>query len=140
MILRCNFEEISATTFGARAYLGERMGADSPVAAPTATRCAVESLLSQFTGDLSITTLREQQEIQTALEAVVEFLRAGVDERVLATHAAAEEAVSAYFDFAHTLSVLGRVRTMGAEMRALIELMTGSSEIEEAHLDFAFPD
>jgi len=140
MILRCNFEEVTAMTYGARTFLGERIGGDSTVAAPTATRGAVESLLAHLTGDLSITTLREQQEVQTALEVIVEILRVEMDSQVLAGHAAAEEAVSAYFDYAHSLSVLGRVRTMGHEMHALADLMGGVALSEDEIFDLAFPD
>ena len=140
MILRCNFEEVTAMTYGARSYLGERIGANSPVAAPSAARGAVETLLEGLTGDLSITTLREQHQVQTALEVIVAFLHAEMDSQVLATHAAAEEAVSAYFDYAHNLSVLGRVRTMGNEMHAIADLMGGVSCSDEEIFDLAFPD
>jgi len=140
MILRCNYEEVTALAYGARACLGERIGADSPVAAPTATRGAVESLLTHLTGDLSISTLREQREVQLALETVVDFLRAEMDAQVLAAHPAAEEAVAAYFDFAHALSVLERAREIGVEMSALAELIAGSPLSEADIFDFAFPD
>jgi hypothetical protein len=140
MILRCNFEELTAIAHGARSYLGERIGGSSSVAAPTATRAAVEFLLTNLTGDLSVTTLREQHEVQTALEVIAEFLREEMDAQVLAGHAASEEAVSAYFDYAHSLCDLGRVRTMGSEMHALAELMAGVSLTEEEIFDLAFPD
>ena len=55
-----------------------------------------------------------------------------MDLHVLATHPAAEQSVTAYFDFAHALSVLGQVRDIGEEMCALIEVMTGAPPDEEA--------
>lgn len=140
MILRCNFEEVTAMAYGARSFLGQRPEGSSPVAAPSAARAAVESLLAHLTGDISITTLREQIEVQQALEAIVAFLQSEMDAQVLATHAAAEEAVSAYFDYAHSLTVLDRVRTMGNEMHALADLMAGVALTEEEIFDLAFPD
>jgi hypothetical protein len=140
MILACNFEEITSLAHGARTYLEDGGGTGSAVVAPSATRGAVESLLLQLTGDLSVTTLAEQREIERALRAVVGLLREEMDQRVLASHAAAEEAVSAYFDFAHALAVLGRTLEMGREMRALVEVMTGAPPDEAAFLDFVFPD
>jgi len=140
MILSCNFEEITSLTYGARTYLEEGGATGSAVAAPSATRGAVESLLVQLTGDLSVTTLAEQREVERALRAVVGLLREEMDQRVLATHAADEEAVSAYFDFAHALAVLGRTVDMGREMRALVEVMTGDPPDEAAFREFVFPD
>jgi hypothetical protein len=59
---------------------------------------------------------------------------------VVATHAADEQAVAAYFDFAHCLTVARRLRSMAAEMEALIELVTGHPADPEAVASFRFPD
>jgi hypothetical protein len=140
MILNCNYEEVTALTYGARAVLddGERQG--SPVAAPSAGRAAVEALLPRLTGDLSVRTIAAQREIERAVEVIVSHLRKEMDARVVAMHPAAEEAVSAYFDFAHALAVLDRVQELGREMRALVEVMTGRPPTEEVIRVFQFPD
>jgi hypothetical protein len=140
MILACNFEEVSSLRHGARAYLEEGSVADFPVAAPSATRGAVEALLVRLTGDVTVTTLADQRELERGLRAVVGLLRKEMEGRVLQSHPAAEEAVSAYFDFAHGLSVLGRVVEMGAEMQALVEVMTGGVPDEVTIRTFVFPD
>ena len=75
MILTCNFEEVTALTHGAHAFLSERVESNSRVAAPCETRGAVESLLSQLSGDLSLNTLSDQRQLYLALEAIVEYVR-----------------------------------------------------------------
>jgi hypothetical protein len=140
MILSCSFEEVTALAHGARSVLHERVEDPSPVAAPSETRAAVESLLAGLDGGFSVRTLHEQQELERGLRAIVERLREEMDTRVLATHAANEEAVSAYFDFAHSLSVLGRVMDIGEEMTALVELMTGVPPTDRTIREFLFPD
>jgi len=140
MIVSCSFEEVTALAHGARSVLHERSGDPSPVAAPSATRGAVESLLAGLDGGFSVRTLIQQRELEQGLRTVVECLRQEMDTRVIATHAANEEAVSAYFDFAHALSVLGRVMDMGEEMSALVELMTGVPPNERSIREFVFPD
>jgi hypothetical protein len=140
MILSCNFEEMNALSHGVRAFLGEPGITESAVAAPTATRAAVESLLIRVDGEFSVRTLADQMELEGALRAVVECLREELDSCVLATHAASEEAVSAYFDFAHALSVLGRASDMGEEMSALVGLMSGAPPNERTIREFVFPD
>ncbi len=139
MILTCNYEELTAVRFGARAFL-EEQPSSGRIAAPSATRVAVEALVDRLRGDLSLSTLADQAEVETALRAVVKHLRAEMYLRVLATHPAAEVSVAAYFDFAHALSVLGRVEEIGEEMSALIEVMTGASPDEETVRSFVFPD
>jgi hypothetical protein len=140
MILACNFEELTALNHGARAFLQEEGSGDAPVAAPPAVRAHVEALVPRLTGDISVRTLGEQREIERGLEAVVSHLRVEMEERVLAAHPADEVAVGAYFDFAHALAVLGRIREMGAEMRALLEVMTGEPPNRWALRNFVFPD
>lgn len=140
MILNCNYEELTALSHGARAFLedgGEGAGA---VAAPSEARAAVEALLPRLHQDLSITTLAQQIAAERAVAAVVGHLEATMEVCVISAHPAAEEAVSAYFDFAHGLSVLGRLRDMGAEMRALIELMTGRPVDAGSAHTIQFPD
>jgi hypothetical protein len=63
-----------------------------------------------------------------------------MESMVLATHAADEDAVSAYFDFAHALTVAHRIEELGSEMEAVIELVTGETPSAEAVRSFRFPD
>ena len=139
MILTCNYEELTVLRCGAQACLEARptSGSDST---PSAMRVAVESLLVRLTGDLSLSTLGEQMEVERAVHAIVEYLRSEMDLRVLETHPAAEPSVAAYFDFAHALSVLGRVRDIGKGMSVLVEVMNGGPQDEEAIRSFVFPD
>jgi hypothetical protein len=140
MILSCNYEEVTALSFGARAFLEDGVEGAGMVAAPSEARAAVEALLSRLHDDISLVTLAEQRKAQRAVETVVTHLAATMEVCVLSAHPAAEEAVSAYFDYAHALSVLGRLREMGAEMRALVELMTGRPVDAASAHTFQFPD
>ena len=100
----------------------------------------VEEFLPRLHGDLSLATLAELRRVQTAVTAIVECLRVEMESTVLATHAADEAAVSAYFDFAHGLAVTGRLREMAAEMEDVIELVMGGAPSVEATRTFEFPD
>jgi len=141
VILHFNYEEIQALTAGARAYLGEAGAPEAAaVLAPTESRARVEALLPRLVGDLSLYTLEELRAVQGAVATVVELLRVQMESAVLATHAADEDAVSAYFDFAHGLTVLHRIDEMAEEMEAMIELVTGDSPSAEAARTFRFPD
>ena len=141
MILHFNYEEIQALTAGARAYLGEAGAPEAAaVLAPSEGRARVEALLPRLVGDLSLYTLEELRAVQGAVATVVELLRVQMESTVLATHAADEDAVSAYFDFAHGLTVLHRIDEMAEEMEAMIELVTGESPSLVAARTFQFPD
>lgn len=139
MILRCNYEEVRALRSGARSLLGGDVSA-STVLAPSQSRARVEALLPQLDGDLSLLTLHEVRGVALAVHAIVESLRAEMEAVVLATHAADESAVAAYFDFAHALTVEFRLQEMAGEMEALIELVTGEVPDEAAIRSFRFPD
>lgn len=140
VILHFNFEEIQALKAGARAFLGEEVPSPAAVLAPSETRAHVEALLPRLVGTISFTTLAELREVQSAVDAVVESLRSHMESRVLATHAADEDAVSAYFDFAHGLTVSNRVDELASEMEAMIELVTGEAPTDAAARTFRFPD
>ena len=141
MILRCNYEEVEALKGGARALLDRTSGA-SPVGviAPPESRARVEALLPRLKGDLSVSTLAELRAVRIAVEAIVEHLREEMEAHVLAAHAADESAVNAYFAFAHALTVASRVREVGEEMEAIIELVLGDDPSAEALRSFRFPD
>lgn len=140
MILDCNYEEIKALQEGARVLLEAGAGEPCAVAAPPASRARVEAFVPLLDGPLEVRTLATQEELECAVDAIVACLRAEMEVAVTATHPASEGAVAAYFDFAHALSVQGRIRELGAEMHALIELVTGEPATPEMARGFVFPD
>jgi len=140
VILRCNYEESNALAHGVRAFLGGDLSSTSPVAAPPEERVLVEGLSRRLGGDISVDTLAEQRALERAVEAVVTQLRVEMETAVAHTHPAHEGAVAAYFEFAHAYAVLARLREMGAEMAALIELVSGAPPTDELARSFVFPD
>ena len=140
MILQLNFEEIRALRSGGRSLLEGAAEPLSPVIAPPESRARVEALLPRLEGDVSVSTLADIQAVAGAVDAIVEYLLVEMETMVLATHAADEDAVAAYFDFAHALTVSHRLAEMAQEMVALIELVTGEPVSEETRRSFIFPD
>lgn len=140
MILRFNYEEVTALRHGGEALLHQGEGEGSVVTAPTPARAAVGELLEQLEGDLSVSTLDEQMRVESAVRAIVGVLRAEMESAVVEAHPADETAVASYFEFAHVLGVLSRVEAMGSEMRAMIELTTGTPPSAEEAREFVFPD
>lgn len=140
MILHFNYEELRALRSGARTLLGREPGSSSPVLAPPESRARIEELERRLVGDLSLHTLEELRHVEVAVAAIVEFLRVELEATVVATHAAGEEAVAAYFDFAHALTVSHRLEEVSGEMSALIEVMTGRPPDAETAGAFRFPD
>lgn len=140
VILHCNYEEITALSAGGRALLDEEAPETAYVLAPAEGRARVEALLPRLVGDLSMGSLSEVRGVALAVDAIVAHLRAEMETMVLATHAADEGAVAAYFDFAHALTVANRLDEMVEEMEALIELVTGEPADAETSRSFRFPD
>ena len=141
MILRCNYEEVEALRAGARALLDRTDDAGrGAVLAPPESRARVEALLPRLKGDVSLYTLEDLRAVQVGVDAIVEHLREEMESAVLATHPADESAVTAYFAFAHGLTVLNRVGEIGEEMVAIIELVTGNAPSAETVRSFRFPD
>jgi hypothetical protein len=139
MILYCSYEETRALTRGTEVVLSGDHGSGSLLAPPVEV-AAVEALARRLRGNLSIHTYQELEAVESALEAVSDALGSYMDGLILATHPAGEEAVNAYFDYAHALTVLGRSRELKSEMRALIELMTGAPVDETSARTVTFPD
>ena len=139
MILQCSYEEARALRRGAGVLLGLEVSA-GPVVAPPQEIEAVEALSQRLNGDLSIQTLSELLEVVSALEAITDALRLEMDTWVLQTHPGGEEAVNAYFDYAHALTALGRSQELKAEMTAMIELMTGRPVDEVSASEIVFTD
>ncbi|HWV59000.1 MAG TPA: hypothetical protein VNZ57_16220 [Longimicrobiales bacterium] len=132
MILHCEFEELAAANAGARRLLsGEQGGSGAGVIAPAEAIADVEALLPRLEGDIDIHTLAEQQQILRALGAILEQLREDMDRTILENYVGAEDAVVAYFDYAHVLTLYDRAERIGKEMGAMIELMTGKPPTPE---------
>jgi hypothetical protein len=140
VIVELNFEEIKALQSGGRALLGKEPHGSSAVLAPPKSRALVQALLPRLEGDLSMGTLDEVHATVLAVEAIVERLRLEMETMVLSSHAADEDAVAAYFDFAHALTVSHRLRECSAEMEALVELATGRPADAETRRSFRLPD
>ncbi len=140
MILRCNYEEVTALRRGAEVVLRADASEPCAVLAPPTERAQVEALSSTLTGDVSLETLAEQIEAEAAVRTIVACLHAEMDAAVVATHPADEVAVASYFEYAHALAVLARLEEMGEHMRALIEVVTGGPPDAALTAGFAFPD
>lgn len=140
MILHFNFEELTALKSGAQVYLDREVPGCGGVLAPPERRARVQALMPLLEGDLSVSTLSELKAIEAAVTAIVDCLRVEMETNVVASHAADEGAVSAYFDFAHGFTVQHRIAEMASEMEALIELVTGDGPTPETERSFYFPD
>jgi hypothetical protein len=132
VILHCNFEELRALESASEMIVADGQGQTGTAAAPESL-VMVEQLLPRLTGDFSIDTLQDQRRVQKAVHFIVSDLHRRMDERIIQTHPADEEAVSLYFEYGHSRSVLHRLDLMGAEMEAIVELIGGSPAS-------AFPD
>lgn len=138
MILRCTFEELSALRGGAESALRASQGGG--VAAPPEALASVEALLPRLEGDLSLRSLAEQRAVQMAVMLVLRHLHERLDRLILEQYVGAEDAVNAYFDYANVLTVHARVVDLGAEMVAMVELMTGGPPTPESAREVSFPD
>jgi hypothetical protein len=138
VIVSLNFEEISSLRDGAELAL-EPAPAGAAVAAPPEELAHVEALRAAG-GDLSLTTLAEQRSAERALELILSAAHERMDVLVLTQHVGSDDSVNAYFDYAHVLTVLERVRTAGRRMSAIIELVTGRTPTAESSADVTFPD
>jgi len=140
VILYFNYEELRALKAGAQTLLEGESGNCGSVLAPPQSRAQVEALVPRLEGDLSLPTLSELRAVAAAVDVIVTCLRVEMEVTVLATHAADESAVAAYFDYAHALTVSRRLADMATEMEALIEVVTGERVTAAAAADFRFPD
>jgi len=140
VILHFNFEEVTALRAGAQVYLDREVAGGGGVLAPPEERARVEALLPRLDGDISLSTLHELRNVESAVSAIVDCLRVEMETAVVATHAADEAAVAAYFGFAHGFTVQHRLREMSSEMEALIELVTGAEPTSQTARSFHFPD
>ena len=139
VIVACSYEELAALRAGAESMLDAAPDTRAP-GAPGPTRTDLELLLDRLSGDLSLSTLADQMAVEHAVRAVVGHLRSEMEVCVVSGHPADEASVAAYFDFAHGLSVLARVRMVGRQMRQMAEVMTGTPVDGGTIRTFVFPD
>lgn len=140
MILHCTYEELRALRSAGERVLAAPVGGDGSIAAPPQGVPAVEELLPRLTGDLSISTLAEQRRVRQAVSLLCQDLRVRMDAEIIEFHPAHEDAVSFYFDYAHTRIVLERVERMGTEMKAMVDLMSGGDADADLVDTMTFPD
>ena len=141
MLVLCTFEELTALTAGAEQTLeAAALGGGIGVAAPPRELADVEALLARADGDLELETLAEQRSVARAIDLILSNLRERVDASILEEYVGSEDAVAAYFDFAHVLTLGERVRRAGEEMEAVIELMSGAPATGETARKISFPD
>ncbi len=140
MIVRCTYEELTALEHGARAVLHDHASEEGTVAAPPREVVGVAALRPRLVGDLTVETLADNRMLTEAVETIVECLRVEMEVMVSVTHPADEDAVAAYFGFAHAFAVLSRLRQVSSEMEALIGLVTGERPTDEVAATFHFPD
>jgi hypothetical protein len=141
VILYMNFEELRALTSGAElvrdASTWDRGGA---VAAPSKALAQTEALRSRLTGDISIVTLAEQRRVRDAVALICEHLRDRLESKVIEFNPGHDEAVDLYFDYAHSVTVLDRLDRLGAEMTAMVEVISGQQVTAGLAETLTFPD
>ena len=141
MLVRCTFEELNALTTGAeQTLLAASCGGGVGVAAPPRELAEVEAILTRESDDLALDTLARQRQVARALQLIVDTLRDRVDAAILEQYVGSEDAIIAYFDYAHVLTIWDRVRRAGEEMAGVIELMTGNPPTAETAATISFPD
>ena len=140
MILFLSFEELSALGASAGHVLAAGSHAGHGIAAPPQFVAQVEQFSHRLTGDITVENLDDQRGMQRIVEHLLAGCRVRMDDMVLTHHAADESAVAAYFEYAHVLTVSRRLRALGDEMAALVQLMTGDDPDSEAARRFSFPD
>jgi hypothetical protein len=141
VLLICNFEELQALSTGADLLMeGGSFDSVGAVAAPPEAYAQVAMLQPRLKTSLDIETLDEQRWVRKAVAAICHELHERMDEKVLEFHPAHEEAVAYYFDYAHAFGVLHRLDDIGAEMTAMIELMTGQAPSLDAARGVNFSD
>jgi hypothetical protein len=138
VILHCNFEELRALTAASELIVADAHDHRGAVRASSEELRMVERLLPRLVGDVSIETLDDQRRVQRAVSFICRELMHRLDDQIIATNPANEDAVSLYFDYGHSRAVLHRLDLMGAEMEAMIDLIYGGSATAAGSV--TFPD
>lgn len=139
MILHCTYEELMALSATAGRVMSAAEGS-SRVAAPPEALADVTYLQPQLHGDLTVSTLEEQRMVERAVDYLLDEVRDRMNEYILMQHVGSEDATNAYFEYAHVYALRERVRGVGREMVAMIELMTGAPPTVESARSVSFGD
>jgi hypothetical protein len=127
VILHCNYEELRALTSASEAIVADADTQTGGHAGMPEGVARVEELLPRLDADLSIDTLIDQRRVAAAVRFICGDLHRRMDERIIETSPADEDAVTMYFDYGHSRTVLYRLDQMGAEMEAIADLIGGSA-------------
>jgi hypothetical protein len=139
VILHFNYEELRALADAGEALVAET--AHGGVAAPPQGIAMVERLLPRLTGDMSIETLEEQRRVREAVSLIVGGVHEKLDDKIIEYTPGHEDAVTLYFEYGHSRTVLARLDRMGAEMEAILELIGGGSRgVDDLASTVTFPD
>jgi len=139
VILYLNFEELSALGECADNVLAAG-GTGHGIAAPPHFIAEVENFSQLLSGDINLASIGEQKRIQSVVTNLLAGSRSRLDRTIIEQHAAAEDAIAAYFSYAHVLTVSKRLEAVGQEMAAIVEVMTGEKADSEAAKKFEFED
>lgn len=139
MVLYLSFEELTALSAEAERTL-DASASGGGIAAPPQFIAEVEQFARLLVGDVDVGTLDQQRSMRRVVDHLLLRCRVRMDRAVIDQHPAAESAVAAYFDYAHVLSASDRLDQIGAEMTALVEIMTGEDPESETARRFSFPD
>lgn len=140
MILYLSFEELSALSAEAERVLAGSAAAGYGIAAPPQFLAEIEQFAQLLVGDVTIDNIEHQRSMRRVVTYLLDGCRDRMERVVLEQHAAAESAVAAYFDYAHVLTASRRLDAIGAEMAALVEVITGEDPESDAGRRFAFPE
>lgn len=137
MILQVSYEEVTAMNSAAERVLSSTGGV--AVLAPPEVMEELEARLP-LPGDVSVSTLAQQERLEAAVEYVLDHLKRRMDAIITDQYVGSDDSVNAYFDYAYVLTVRKRLADVGREMRAMIEVMTGEPPTKESAEAIGFPD
>jgi hypothetical protein len=140
VILYLNFEEVTALSAEAERMLDASAAAGHGIAAPPQFLADVEQFAQLLIGDVAITSLDQHRRIRRVVDVMLQRSRGRMDAAITDQHPAAEMAVASYFDYAHLLSASHRLDVIGAEMEAMVRVMTGDDPDSDSGRRFSFPD
>jgi hypothetical protein len=140
VILYLSFEELTALSAEAERVLGVDGASGGGIAAPPQFLAEIEQFARLLVGDVNVENLEQQRSMRRVVDHLLQRCRVRMDSSITEQHPAAEAAVAAYFDYAHVLAASDRLDSIGAEMTALVQVMTGEDPESESASRFSFPE